>query len=65
MTVVIFHFDLNIEFIIVRRMLITHTHIYIIKIIFANKIKNKYLIIMLIKNLTIYTIIYLKKLKIM
>jgi hypothetical protein len=52
MTVVILHFGLDIEYIIVRRMLI----IYIIKIIFANEIKNKYLIIMLSKNLTIYTI---------
>jgi hypothetical protein len=31
-------------------------HIYIIKIIFANEIKNKYLIIMLSKNPIIYTI---------
>jgi hypothetical protein len=52
MTVVILHFGLDIEQIIVHRMLI----IYIIKIIFANEIKNKYLIIILSKNLTIYTI---------
>jgi hypothetical protein len=31
-------------------------NIYIIKIIFANEIKNKYIIIMLNKNLTIYTV---------
>jgi hypothetical protein len=52
MTVVILYFGLDIEYIIVRRMLI----IYILKIIFANEIKNKYLIIMLSKNPTIYTI---------
>ena len=48
MTVVILHFNLDIEYIIVRRILIIY--IYITKIIFANEIKNKYLIIMLSKN---------------
>jgi hypothetical protein len=52
MTVVILHFGLNIEYIIARIMLI----IYIYNIIFANEIKNTYLIIMLSKNPTIYTI---------
>jgi hypothetical protein len=52
MTIVILYFGLVIEYIIARRMLI----IYIIKIIFANEIKNKYIIIMLSKNMTIYTI---------
>ena len=54
MTVVILHFGLDIKYIIARRMLIIY--IYIIKIIFANEIKNKYIIIMLSKYLTIYTI---------
>jgi hypothetical protein len=49
---VILHFGLDIEYIIVHRILI----IYIIKIIFANEIKNKYLIIMSSKNPIIYTI---------
>jgi hypothetical protein len=67
MTIVILYFDLNIEYIIVRKMLIIYI---LIKIIFANEIKNKYLIIMLSKNLTIYIIInihiyiFLKKPKI-
>jgi hypothetical protein len=52
MTIVILHFGLVIEYIIARKMLI----IYIIKIIFANEIKNKYIIIILNKNMTIYTI---------
>jgi hypothetical protein len=60
MTIVILHFGLDIEYIIVRRMLIIYIYIYIyiyiIKIIFAKEIKNKYLIIMLSKNPTIYTI---------
>jgi hypothetical protein len=64
MIVVILHFGLDIEYIIIRRMLIIYIYIYIyiyiriyiIKIIFANEIKNKYIIIMLSKNLTIYTI---------
>jgi hypothetical protein len=55
MTVVILHFVLYIEYIIVRKMLIIYIYIYI-KIIFANEIKNKYLISMLSKNPTIYTI---------
>jgi hypothetical protein len=60
MTVVILHFGLDIKYIIARRMLIIHTHIYIyiyiyvyiIKNIFANEIKNKYLII--IGEITLY-----------
>jgi hypothetical protein len=58
MTVVILHIGLYIEYIIARRMLIIYIYIYIyiIKIIFANEIKNKYIIIMLSKNPTIYTI---------
>jgi hypothetical protein len=54
MTVVILHFRLNIKYIIARKKLIIY--ILLIKIIFANEIKNKYLIIMLSKNPTIYTI---------
>jgi hypothetical protein len=54
MTVVILYFGLDIEYIIVRKMQIIYI---LIKIIFANEIKNKYLIIMLSQNPTIYTII--------
>jgi hypothetical protein len=67
MTVVILHFDLDIEYIIACKMLIIYIYI---KIIFANEIKNKYLIIMLSKirqfiqliiNIQLY--IFFKKLR--
>jgi hypothetical protein len=53
MAVVILHFDLDIEYIIARKMLIIYI---LIKIIFANELKNKYLIVMLSKNPTIHII---------